>query len=56
MKTTAINNRRYLGNKYRLLPFITRVVKQHCDCIKTFTDLFSGTGAIGVSKRISKKN
>lgn len=53
MKTTAINNRRYLGNKYRLLPFITRVVKQHCDCIKTFADLFSGIGSIGVSKRKS---
>ena len=25
-KTSWINNRRYLGNKYKLLPFITRVV------------------------------
>ena len=25
-KTTAINNRRYLGNKYRLLLFITQTI------------------------------
>ena len=25
-KTSLINNRRYLGNKYKLLPFITKVV------------------------------
>lgn len=29
-KTTLINNRRYLGNKYKLLPFITKVVDEEC--------------------------
>lgn len=29
-KTSLINNRRYLGNKYKLLPFITRVVNEEC--------------------------
>ena len=27
-KTTKINNRRYLGNKYKLLPFTTKVVRR----------------------------
>ncbi len=41
-----INNRRYLGNKYSLLPFIKRVVAQECEDIKVFADIFSGTGAV----------
>ena len=28
-KTTAINNRRYLGNKYRLLLFITQTIGEN---------------------------
>lgn len=46
LKSTAINNRRYLGNKYKLLPFITRVVNENCHDINTFADLFAGTGAV----------
>ena len=46
IKSTAINNRRYLGNKYKLLPFITRVVNENCHDINTFADLFAGTGAV----------
>ncbi len=45
-RTTAINNRRYLGNKYRLLPFIQKVVAQNTDNIHIFADLFAGTGAV----------
>ncbi|MCQ2310914.1 MAG: DNA adenine methylase [Paludibacteraceae bacterium] len=45
-KTTAINNRRYLGNKYRLLPFIQRVVTEHCENVNVVADLFAGTGAV----------
>lgn len=45
-KTSTINNRRYLGNKYKLLPFITRVVEQECPEIETVADIFSGTGAV----------
>lgn len=45
-KTTAINNRRYLGNKYKLLPFITSVVNLNCVDIKSVADIFSGTGAV----------
>lgn len=45
-KNTAINNRRYLGNKYKLLPFITRVVEENCPDFNTFADLFAGTGSV----------
>lgn len=45
-KTTKINNRRYLGNKYKLLPFITKVVKEECTNINTVADIFAGTGAV----------
>lgn len=46
IKTTAINNRRYLGNKYRLLPFIKQVVSDNCHDIHIVADLFAGTGAV----------
>ena len=45
-KTTRINNRRYLGNKYKLLPFIKSVVSSECEGIETVADIFSGTGAV----------
>lgn len=45
-KTSAINNRRYLGNKYKLLPFISRVVNDNCKDVKIFADIFAGTGAV----------
>ncbi len=45
-KTTNINNRRYLGNKYKLLPFIKKTVEEHCEDINIVTDIFSGTGAV----------
>ncbi len=45
-KTSNINNRRYLGNKYKLLPFIRRVVEDECVNVNTVVDIFSGTGAV----------
>lgn len=45
-KTTNINNRRYLGNKYKLLPFIKRVVDSECKDIESVVDIFAGTGAV----------
>lgn len=45
-KTSFINNRRYLGNKYKLLPFITKVVNDECSDIGTVADIFAGTGAV----------
>jgi adenine-specific DNA-methyltransferase len=45
-KTSFINNRRYLGNKYKLLPFITRVAAAECPDIESVADIFAGTGAV----------
>ena len=45
-KTSLINNRRYLGNKYKLLPFITKVVSEECGDIQSIADIFAGTGAV----------
>ncbi|WP_196243030.1 DNA adenine methylase [Ruminococcus flavefaciens] len=44
--TISINNRRYLGNKYKLIPFITEVVNSHCKNVVSIADIFSGTGAV----------
>ena len=45
-KTTKINNRRYLGNKYKLLEFITSTVKRECVGVNTVADIFAGTGSV----------
>lgn len=41
-----ISSRRYLGNKYKLLPFIQEVVRGECAGVRTFFDVFAGTGAV----------
>ncbi|MDR1471723.1 MAG: Dam family site-specific DNA-(adenine-N6)-methyltransferase [Synergistaceae bacterium] len=46
LRTTHINNRRYLGNKYKLLPFITSVVTENCTGVNSVADIFAGTGAV----------
>ena len=46
MTTTKINNRRYLGNKYKLLPFITNIISSECGDFESFADIFAGTGAV----------
>lgn len=46
LKTTLINNRRYLGNKYKLLSFITSVVEAECKNVNSVADIFAGTGAV----------
>lgn len=45
-KTSLINNRRYLGNKYKLLPFIKSVAEKECKNIDSIADIFAGTGAV----------
>lgn len=45
--TIDIKSRRYLGNKYRVLPLIEEVVKKNCFGSKSFCDIFSGTGTVG---------
>ncbi len=41
-------NRRYLGNKNKLLGFIEDIVREHCGDMKSFCDIFAGTGVVGL--------
>ena len=38
MQVININNRRYLGNKYRLLPFINEVISKECGSFESFAE------------------
>ncbi len=45
--TVAIHNRKYLGSKNRLLPFVEEAILARCELpIGRFVDLFSGTGVV----------
>lgn len=44
-----ISNRRYLGSKTRLLPFIHDVIKKENIVFDTFLDIFGGTGVVAQS-------
>ena len=41
-----IQNRRYLGNKFKLLDFLQVVVNENCFGTETVADIFSGTGVV----------
>ncbi len=41
-----INNRRYLGSKYKLLDFICKVVEENCTEVSSVADIFGGTGVV----------
>ncbi|KKR04614.1 MAG: Modification methylase [Candidatus Uhrbacteria bacterium GW2011_GWF2_39_13] len=45
--TFQLHNRRYLGNKHKLLGFIEDIVLEKCNGIKSFCDIFAGTGVVG---------
>ncbi len=45
--TFRLQNRRYLGNKYKLLGFFEDIVSEKCNGIKSFCDIFAGTGVVG---------
>lgn len=49
-----LQNRRYLGNKYKLLGFIEDIVSEKCADLKSFCDIFAGTGVVG--ERFNKPN
>ena len=42
----SINNRRYLGNKYKLNNFIQSTISDVCGDFESFADLFAGTGSV----------
>ncbi len=45
-KSILISNRRYLGNKYKLLDFIKNIVESECPEVYSIADIFAGTGAV----------
>ena len=49
-----LQNRRFLGNKYKLLGFIEDIVNEKCNGFSVFCDIFAGTGV--VSERFNEKN
>lgn len=42
----SIQNRRYLGNKFKLLDFINQTVEENCPDVENVADIFAGTGAV----------
>jgi len=42
-----LQNRRFLGNKYKLLGFIEDIVNEKCNGFSVFCDIFAGTGVVG---------
>lgn len=49
-----LQNRRFLGNKYKLLGFIEDIVNEKCNGFSVFCDIFAGTGVVG--DRFNEKN
>lgn len=49
MSVFNIKNRRYLGSKAKLIPFIKKTVSENCKDINVFLDLFGGTGNVAWS-------
>lgn len=41
-----ISNRRYLGSKAKLIDFIVNTINNECEEIKSFADVFAGTGNV----------
>lgn len=46
-KTFQLKNRRFLGNKYKLLGFIKSIIDEHIGAFNSFCDPFAGTGVVG---------
>lgn len=47
MKYIQLQSRRYLGNKYSLLPIIDEIMETITDEVNDVVDIFSGTGVVG---------
>lgn len=41
-----IQNRRYTGNKYKLMDWISKLIKDNCFDCHSFFDVFAGTGSV----------
>ena len=42
-----LHNRRYLGNKHKLLGFIEDIVLEKCGAVNSLCDIFAGSGVVG---------
>lgn len=51
LNTFNIGNRRYLGNKYKLLGWIKEIVNTNCTDVQSVFDVFSGTGSVASAFR-----
>lgn len=49
-----LQNRRFLGNKYKLLGFIEDIANEKCNGFSVFCDIFAGSGVVG--ERFNEKN
>jgi len=49
-----LQNRRFLGNKYKLLGFIEDIANEKCNGFNVICDIFAGTGVVG--ERFNEKN
>lgn len=45
-KPVDIQNRRFLGNKYKLLDFIDEIITRYCPNTSSILDIFAGTGVV----------
>lgn len=41
-----IQNRRYTGNKYKLMDWISKLIEENCHDCHSFFDVFAGTGSV----------
>lgn len=41
-----IQNRRYTGNKYKLMDWISKLIEENCPDCHSFFDVFAGTGSV----------
>jgi len=47
LRTVDVHQRRYLGNKKRVVDWIVRTLEQEVGEIETFCDIFAGSGVVG---------
>ena len=41
-----IQNRRYTGSKYKLMDWISELIRENCPNCRSFFDVFAGTGCV----------
>ena len=47
IEVVSIKSRRYLGNKFKLLQFIQKIIDENINEYNSFCDIFAGTGVVG---------